>query len=409
MNPATDQLDPPTQPYRWMMLTGLWLVYFSFGLVMTAMAPLVGIVRVDLGLSNTAMGSALGVWPLIYIVAAIPAGAFIDRFGIRSALLIATFAVCASGLLRAAATSYVSLLLGIAVFGIGGPLLSVAAPKLVSRWFGSSERGLAMGVYMSSLIMGNITALTLTNGFFMPLFDGSWRLTLAAYAGVALVAGVAWAFITAHPTSRAVAQLDRESPDGRGFTVYRELLRLPVVQIILPLGICTFVYGHAWANWMPEFLVATGLSRVEAGNWAALPVAVGIIAALTIPRLANEVRRLKLLAALTVLAGITTWMLWLQRPEILIPALLLQGIARSCLSPIAILALMEAKGIGTQRMGAAGALFFTAAEMGGVLGPFLFGLLLDTSGGFRAPLEFLMATTVFILLLIAVLARAEKQ
>jgi CP family cyanate transporter-like MFS transporter len=323
-----------------MMLAGIWVMYFSFGLVMTAIAPLIGVVRADLGLSNTQMGGALGIWPLIYIGAAIPAGLFIDRFGVRAALLIAGLALFLSALGRAAAVGYVSFLAAIAVFGIGGPLLSVGAPKIISRWFASRERGLAMGVYMSSIIMGNITALTLTNGVLMPLFDHSWRLVLASYGGVALAAAAAWLLITAHPVSRAVAQLDRGTDRERGLAVYVQLIRLPTVQIILLLGVCMFVFGHAWANWTPEFLIGMGFSRVAAGNWAALPVAVGIIASLTLPRLATDARRLKLLTGLALLAGVTTWMLWLQRPEILVLTLLLQGIARSCLSPITILALM---------------------------------------------------------------------
>jgi cyanate permease len=407
LNNQAAPLDPTDQPYRWMMLAGIWLVYFSFGLVMTAMAPLLGVIRGDLGLSNTAMGSALGIWPLIYIGLAIPAGVFIDRFGVRAALLIAGIAVFASGMGRSLATGYLSLLLAIAVFGVGGPLLSVAAPKIISRWFASRDRGLAMGVYMSSLILGNIAALTLSNGVLMSLFSGSWRLTLATYSGFALVTAGAWLMITAHPVARAVARDDRSAAGPTGFAVYGQLIRLPVVQVILPLGICTFLFGHAWANWMPEFLIGTGLSRTDAGNWAALPVAVGIVATLTIPRLADHARRLKLLVALTLIAGLTTWVLWLQKPEVLLATLLIQGIPRSCLSPIAILALMEARDISTQQMGAAGALFFTAAEVGGVLGPLLFGVLLDTTGGFQAPLELLMATTVVMLLLILVLGKIE--
>ncbi len=409
MNSVPPRLDPTAEPHRWMMLAGVWVMYFSFGLVMTAIAPLIGVVRADLGLSNTAMGGALGIWPLIYIGAAIPAGLFIDRFGVRAALLIAGLAICISALGRAAALGYVSLLAAIAVFGIGGPLLSVGAPKIISRWFASRERGLAMGVYMSSIIMGNITALTLTNGVLMPLFDNSWRLVLASYAAVALAAATAWLLITAHPVSRAVAQLERGTDRQRGLAVYARLIRLPTVQIILLLGVCMFVFGHAWANWTPEFLIGMGFSRVAAGNWAALPVAVGIIASLTLPRLATDARRLKLLAGLALLAGVTTWMLWLQRPEILLLTLLLQGIARSCLSPITILALMEAREIDTSQMGPAGALFFTVAEMGGVLGPLLFGLLLDTTGGFRAPLEMLMVTSGVMLALIGALAKVEGR
>ena len=63
---ATDQ---PSGPYRWAVLFGVWLVYFSFGLAIASMAPLVSEITGDLGISNAAMGAILGAWQLTYIAA----------------------------------------------------------------------------------------------------------------------------------------------------------------------------------------------------------------------------------------------------------------------------------------------------------------------------------------------------
>ena len=71
------------------MLAGVWSIYASFGLVVAAMAPLVSILTRDLALSLAAMGAILGAWPLVYLVAAIPAGRFLDRVGLRRALALA--------------------------------------------------------------------------------------------------------------------------------------------------------------------------------------------------------------------------------------------------------------------------------------------------------------------------------
>ena len=54
------------------MLGGVWLIYFGFGLLSVAMAPLIDPISRDLGLSYTTMGAILGAWPLVYIVAAAP-------------------------------------------------------------------------------------------------------------------------------------------------------------------------------------------------------------------------------------------------------------------------------------------------------------------------------------------------
>ena len=70
-------------------MAGVWLLYFGFGLTTASMAPLVAPIKSALDISDGAMGSVLGAWPLVYIIMAIPCGALLDRFGTRRSLLVA--------------------------------------------------------------------------------------------------------------------------------------------------------------------------------------------------------------------------------------------------------------------------------------------------------------------------------
>ena len=97
------QIGADAGGYRWVMLFGVWFLYFAFGLTMAAMAPLIGVMRVDLGLSDSAMGLILGAWPLVYIVSAMPCGAFLDRAGPRWALFVAAVIIALSAAARLAA------------------------------------------------------------------------------------------------------------------------------------------------------------------------------------------------------------------------------------------------------------------------------------------------------------------
>jgi sugar phosphate permease len=54
--------------------------------------------------------------------------------------------------------------------------------------------------------------------------------------------------------------------------------------------------------------------------------------------------------------------------------------------PITMLTLMETREVDSKVMGAAGGLFFAAAETGGVMGPLMTGWLADTAYGFDAAL-----------------------
>ena len=95
------------------MLAGLWLAYFCFGLIQGGIPPLIGPVSNDLQLSRSAMGTVLAAWPLIYIVTSIPAGALIDRFGLRRSVAVGIILLALSGILRALAVNYGTLFLAV--------------------------------------------------------------------------------------------------------------------------------------------------------------------------------------------------------------------------------------------------------------------------------------------------------
>ena len=67
--------------HRWLTLFGVWLLYGSFGLVATSLAPLASLIIDDLSMTHTEMGLAMGAWQLVYIFSAVPAGILLDRIG----------------------------------------------------------------------------------------------------------------------------------------------------------------------------------------------------------------------------------------------------------------------------------------------------------------------------------------
>ncbi len=387
-------------PYRWAVLAGVWLVYFCFGLTSGALPPLVSAIRADLSLSASAMGSILGAWQLVYIGSAIPLGMALDRIGPRRALLAAALLIALSGALRATAEGHLSLFLAVAVFGTGGPLISIGAPKLVALWFEGRERGLAIGCYTTGPALGGIAALTLTNSVAMPMVDGDWRLVYLTYAGFVVAASAVWILISAHPAFRASEALIMSAKRPPQRQVFRALLGERAVRLILLMSIGLFFFSHGLGNWLPEMLRATGLSVQEASRWAALPVAVGIVSALTIPRLAIAPRRHGVMLALLCCGACASLLLQSTTLPWIAGGLVLQGIAQSSMMAVAMLILVEQPQVGAARAGTAGGLFFSAAEIGGVLGPLSLGVLFDLTGGFSLALALLTATMLALMLMV---------
>jgi cyanate permease len=377
---------------RWFLLAGVWGLYASFGLVATCLAPLIPLIESELSISHAGMGSVLGAWQFVYIVVAIPCGMLLDRLGSRLALFLGVGLIGLSALARSVADDYTSLLFAVMLFGLGGPLISAGAPKVVTEHFQGSARGLAMGIYTTGPAIGGVVSLTLTHSLLLPWLE-DWRELMRLWAWVCLASGLLWLAVSSLSAFRSTEAKTRATTTRPQISIIRDLVVLPGVRIVLGMSVGVFLISHGLSSWLPELLRSGGMTSVEAGYWSGIPTAAGVCAVLLIPRLAVPARRLQILLALVAAAGLATLFLqWDARPLIL-AGLLLQGTAATALTTILVLTLIELPGVGEQRAGAASGLFFSAAQIGGVLGPLGLGALYDLTGGFAMGLAFLTLST----------------
>ncbi len=294
------------------------------------------------------------------------------------------------------------------LFGLGGPIVSAGAPKVIAHWFTGPDRGFAMGVYLTGPAVGGVISLTLTHSVLLPTFDGQWRPVLLSWAFVAVAAGVLWWWIAGTPQARALEAAERSAERVPQRRMIAQLLRSPAVRLVMLMSVGVFMFNHGLNNWLPELLRHDGMSAVQAGYWASIPTIVGIIGSLSIPRLATPGRRFRILLVLSLSAMMASLLLHFQSGIPLFAGLLMQGIARSSLMTVLILTLVELPDIGPARAGTAAGLFFSAAEIGGVLGPLSLGALYDLTGGFDAGLFLLTAVTGLLAYGVTRLRRAAE-
>ena len=399
---ATEGLE---MKYKWVVLAGVWLIYFSFGLTVAALGPLVVSITQDLKISYAKMGAVLGAWPFVYILAALPCGFLIDRIGPRKALFIAACIMALSGLLRSVADNHFTMIAAVSIFGLGGPLISIGAPKVIALLFQGKNRGLAMGIYITGPGLGGVVAIAITNSILLPFLNDNWRFVTGAYAVFTFISGFIWVLLSQNPSGRYVeASVSGETKDPLVET-FKRLASIPSVQLVLVLSIGIFFINHGLNNWLPEIIRAHGLSAAQAGYWAAIPTAVSVISALTIPRLASPERRIYILGLLILSSSCATMLLHFAPGALLLSGLILQGIARGAMMTVVLLLLVEIPNVGPKRAGTAGGLFFTAAEVGGVSGPVIIGLVHDISGTFSAALVVLTIITLALVGLLFPLKR----
>ena len=172
-----------------------------------------------------------------------------------------------------------------------------------------------------------------------------------------------------------------------------------------------FFYNHALNGWLPTVIEDRGFSSSVAGYLAGAVTALGIFGALFGPRSIPAGSRIAVMASVYALFGMATILLNADGKPATFVGLAIIGLSRGLAVPVALLVMMQLPGVAQRNLGAAGGLFFTVGEAGGVTGPILFGVLSDI-GGSAAGLVLLAgvaaATAVLALLLRSAMAREPQ-
>ncbi len=384
--------DAPLTRYRWAILSLVWLVYFVFGVFTRSMAPLVSPILSDLNMSFVEMGFILGSWQLTYIFFATVDGALIDRWGIKRCLLAGVVILGLSEALRFFATGFFGLLFCVALIGIGGPMVSIGAPKAIALWFGEKERGLATGIYMTAPTIGGFMVLSTANSLVMPLTGNSWRLTFLIYSTIALLTAIMWWF-GARDTARPAAK------SGTGvMSVFAALARLRIIQVILLMGLFAFTISHGFDNWLPQILEARGIPPATAGITSSIPLITGIFSILILPRITPASYRSYMIAALSLITIAAVLLIMTGVGISLYLGLGLFGLSTLPIMPLLMLILMGSPEVGAKYLGSAAGMFFCVAEVGGFAGPLLLGTIRNTTGGFVGGTVMVIALSVLMAL-----------
>jgi predicted MFS family arabinose efflux permease len=142
----------------------------------------------SLGLGHSAFGLLVSAYWTAGLVLAIPAGWLVDRFGLRTMLVVANllFALGLWTFAQASATPLAAL--GLALAGGGYALVNPATARGVLMWFPQRGRATAMSVKQTGVPAGGaLAALAAGSG------GADWRELATALALVAAFASIAYA------------------------------------------------------------------------------------------------------------------------------------------------------------------------------------------------------------------------
>jgi len=376
------------------MLALAWLAYSGFGIITSSLPALITPIRTELHLTYSEVGILLGAWQLVYIVASYPAGMFVDRVGTHRSLTLGILLVAISGLMRAFATDFTALFLSVAIFGIGGPIISIGVPKVIASWFSGRPRVTAAGIYSTGSTSGSILSLSTTNSLVLPML-GSWQATCAVYGSIVVGIAATWWLLARDPPKPPVRAGGAPAISFRDACM--TVLTTKAVWLVVIVGFTGFMINHGFRSWLPQILESKGMSAADAGYLAALPGLASIAGSITTARMAAKFPRKVVIASCLVTVGVALVAVNLLTGLPLVLALAVQGFFAGGVGPVLLTILMDLREVGAGAMGAAAGIYFAVGEVGGFAGPSVMGVLKDWTGGFTAGLLMLTAITIIML------------
>lgn len=368
--------------YRWIILSVAILSQTAFSLITQGVAPLAPFLQADLrlslgqvGLLGTAMYAGCAALVLL-------AGHLVDTLGVRYVLSAGQILAGVVLALSAASQSLWQILLAFFFVGLGTTVSGPTTSKAIVSWFPMRARATAMGIKQTGVpIAGIITALALPVS---ALFFG-WRTTLVFVgAGVALLGIVP-----------LVLYRETQSSWNRPPLVIRDSWQtmLPVVRN----RDISLASGAAWCYVAVQFGLITYLmlylrdrlavSVVVAGVYLALCQAGGVVGRLAWGAVSDRLfagRRKPALTAIGLLSTILCLIVAFGSPQmgsITLGVLALAlGICVIGWNALSLALVSELAGL--EHAGTAVGLSLTYVYVGMMVGPPLFGLIVDCTANY---------------------------
>ncbi|MDB5526283.1 MAG: cyanate transporter [Rhizobium sp.] len=271
-------------------VAGILLLGFNMRPAITSVAPFLGQIRQDLGMSGLAV-SLLTTAPVVCLGLFAPAAApLARRFGPEAVLLACLIGVAAGVLLRS--FGLVPLFAGTVVIGASMSVLGVLSPVVIKRDF-ARRAGMMMGLYAMLISLGAALS-TATAAPLQQSAGGSWRMALLFWAVPALVAALV--FIPQLFRSDRAPNTARAHVGG--------LLREPLAWQVTGFFALVASLAYAVFSWGPSMLQARGLDGTSSGLVMSLSYIAQMATGFGAPILAGKQRDQRLLAvALVVLTG----------------------------------------------------------------------------------------------------------
>ncbi len=256
---------------RWSVLAAFVVVTSSNQMLWLTYAPITTSSAAHYGVGEGAIGALSAVFPLLYVVLALPAGFALDRW-FRGSLTLGAGLTALGGLIRLVDDSFAAALVGSLVVAVAQPLVTNSVAKVATAYAREQDRPLGIAVGSAGLFAGFLLAF----GTGIALGD-DLPLLLAVQAAYAVLGAVALGL------ALRVAPVGPSEAVASGRAALRAVWADPVVRATTTLVVVGFGVFVGLTTWLQVLLEPDGIDADQTGVLLIVMVLAGVVGSAVLP------------------------------------------------------------------------------------------------------------------------------
>jgi len=374
----------------WVMLGCAWLLGFAMYVPMLCIPPMEHIITRELLVSHAQVGLLFAIPVTVLVAVAIPSGFLADKFGTRKAVGIGAIVMAVGSLMRGAFTSFGILLGFTCLYGVGFSLIYPNLPKLVGIWFPREKAGLATGIYATGIATGASLALAITLPAIFPITN-TVQGTFSIWSIPAIVAALLWWIVAKEPAPphSSVQSQQAKRVNEPSHPVWKN----KGIWLVALMLFFNNIHFYTWSGWSPALLIMKGappdLAALIASvmGWITLPII------FLMPWASYKVGlRKPFIWASAIILAFASWSgIYIPLP-LGWPLMVFVGITVG--GTFSMILALPVEMMPKESVGMASGMVLSIGYIGGLVGPWLAGYIMDVTGTLDLALVVLTGTAI---------------
>lgn len=265
-------------------------------------APLLSMIQERYGVTELEASSLILVFPGLYVIFSLHAGALIDRRGYPFVVGVGSVIMAVFSCVRIFDGSFAALLIGQIGIAVAQPYVVNGISKLVADWFEEDSHGLATGIGTIGMFLGMALALALT-----PALNAEFglRTTMIIFAGVSVATAFAFIIVARENTSQSAHSREASLKSGEStFAMMQILFKNSNLILLFVLAALALGFFNGLTTWLEPILADQRINAEDAGLVGGMLIVGGILGSAIIPAISDHYGQRKPFLLLSAAASV---------------------------------------------------------------------------------------------------------